>query len=200
MRTAWKAALFVMAIPVSLAGCRVESHENKDVKVATPFGHMQVNTDRSQIQESVGLHVYPGATLDDNERGKNNSANIDMSFGSFKLRVKAITYHTTDPLDRVEAFYRNDLARYGAVIACSGNRTIGNPTRTGEGLTCEEDKSSHTKVQGDVPRMSLELKTGSRQHQHVVGLDGDAGGTKIGLVVLDLPGHVVAGDADDARQ
>jgi hypothetical protein len=43
----------------------------------------------------------------------------------------------------------------------------------------------------------MELKTGSQQHQHIVALDPDGGGTKIGLVALDLPGKLSFGDSKD---
>ncbi len=182
----------------------MESHNNNDdVRVATPFGHMQVNTDRDQVQQSVGLSVYPGATVDDTEHGKNKSANIDMSFGSFRLRVKAISYHTPDPVATVESFYRKDLARYGTVIACAGTRPVGTPTRTPEGLTCDEDKEDRAKMHGNLAESSLTLKTGSRQHQRIVGLSQDGSTTRIGLVLLDLPNHLDAGDdekEDASRQ
>ena len=49
------------------AGCRVEHHlkgGNDDVKIATPFGGMNVKTDDATVQQNVGLAMYPGAVLD----------------------------------------------------------------------------------------------------------------------------------------
>jgi hypothetical protein len=34
------------------------------------------------------------------------------------------------------------------------------------------------------------LKAGSKLHQHIVAIDPDGSGTKIGLVALDLPSHL----------
>ena len=43
----------------------------------------------------------------------------------------------------------------------------------------------------------MELKAGSKQHQHIVAVDPEGNGTKFGLVALDLPGHISFGDKDD---
>jgi hypothetical protein len=43
----------------------------------------------------------------------------------------------------------------------------------------------------------LQLKAGSKQHQHIVAIDPDGNGTKFGLVALDLPGHITIGSGDD---
>ena len=203
MRVTVRLMLSALACTLALGGCRVESHKgdggNEDVKVATPFGHMQVNTDKAQVQDSVGLNIYPGATPDNTEHGNNKSADINMSFGNFRLRVKAISYLTPDSVADVEAFYRKDLARYGTVIACDDQRAIGTPTRTPEGLTCNDDQDEHTHTHGGTGA-HFELKTGSKQHQHLVGLTRDGERTKIGLVALDLPsGHFGNNDGESEK-
>lgn len=184
-----------------LTACRVEAHKaadrgkGDDVKIATPFGHMQVNTNHADVQDSLGLSVYPGAVAEQRENGNDSQADINFSFGRFKLRVKAMSFLTPDPIDKVEAFYRKDLAKYGSVIECADNAAVGTPVRTSEGLTCDEDKG-RSAMHGNVSA-SLELKTGSKQHQHVVGLERRGDQTKIGLVALDLPGEHFGSGAED---
>jgi hypothetical protein len=80
-----------------------------------------------------------------------------MSFGDFHLRVKAVSYRTPDSPDKVKAFYRKELAHFGDVIECKGNRPVGNPSKTSEGLTCDNDKDNHVTV-SDVPHGDTELK------------------------------------------
>jgi hypothetical protein len=185
------AALSALA-PVAmllLAGCRVETDKHGDgdnVKISTPFGGMQVKTNDAATVEDIGLAAYPGAQLlqHDNDDG---SADVNMSFGGFQLRVKAASFRTGDTPGKVEAFYRNDMKRFGDVIACRDNHAVGTPSKTFEGLTCDDQKNGHVKVQADQSKHQLELKAGSRQHQHIAEIDPDGGGTKIGLVALDLP-------------
>ena len=102
----------------------------------------------------------------------------------------------------MNAFYRQALAKYGDVIQCQNNKAIGTPAQTGEGLTCDNDKENHISVSSDQvtagsdAHSKLELKAGSKRHQHIVGIEPDGSGTKIGLVALDLPGHFSGGDKD----
>ena len=139
--------------------------------------------------------MYPGAELVKKDKD-NGAADVNMSFGSFQLRVKAASYRTEDSPDKVSAFYRKALGRYGDVIECQNDKPVGSPIRTGEGLTCDNDKGNHITVNEDMSG-KMELKAGSKVHQHIVAIDPDGSGTKMGLVALDLPDHISFGDKDD---
>jgi hypothetical protein len=193
------AALFLATMFMS--GCRIEKDKHGDsenVKVATPFGGMTVKTNQAAV-DGIGLPVYPGAELVKKKDKDDGAADINMSFGSFTLRVKAASYRTSDSPDLVAAFYRKALGRFGDVIQCQNDKPVTSQTRTAEGLTCADDHKDHVKVDNDLSG-KLELKAGSQQHQHIVGIDPDGTGTKIGLVALDLPGHVSIGGDDDSKQ
>ena len=198
MRVTQMTVAMAIAGTVLMSGCRVESNKqggNENVKIATPFGGMQVKTNDATVLEGMGLPAYPGAVLvkKENDHG---AADVNMSFGSFHLRVKAASYRTPDSPDKVEAFYRKALGRYGSVIECSNEKPVGEPTRTEEGLTCDNDKK-HVEINDDMSR-KMELKAGSRQHQHIVAIDPEGTGTKLGLVALDLPGHF-SGDNENKQ-
>jgi hypothetical protein len=194
-------AVVVMMIAATalMSGCRIESDkhgDNDNVKIATPFGGMTVKTNDAAVVDGLGLPVYPGALLVKKDKD-NGAADVNMSFGSFQLRVKAASYRTQDSPDQVTAFYRKALGRYGDVIQCQNDKAVGAPTRTAEGLTCDnegKDVSFNTDSSG-----KLELKAGSKQHQHIAAIDPDGNGTKFGLVALDLPGHLSFGDKDDKQ-
>ena len=198
-----------LAVPASLAalllaGCHVTTHKdgkNDNVDIGTPFGSMQVKTDNQGNTSAIGIAAYPGAVLvnSDNDKSDKGSADINMNFGSFHLGVKAASYQTSDPQSKVEAFYRKDLARYGDVITCRNNSPVGQPTRTSQGLTCETKHGDHINIKQDASDSGLELRTGSEQHQHIVGIEAKDGGTKIGLVALDLPSGLVSHDRKDSE-
>jgi hypothetical protein len=189
----------VMALSaVMMIGCRIDSRKNGDndnVKIATPFGGMQVKTNDAAVQEGMGLPVYPGAELVKKKDKDSGSADVNFSFGGFQLRVKAASYRSADGPDKLTAFYRQALTKYGDVIQCSNNKPVGTLTRTSAGLTCDNDKENHVKLSEDLSGKT-ELKAGSKQHQHIVAIDPDGSGTKFGLVALDLPGHLSADDGD----
>ncbi len=180
-----------------LSGCHIESHKNgknDDVNIGTPFGSMQVKTNDKASTAGIGLTQYPGS-VPANDDGNNDSADVNMSFGSFHLGVKAAGFQTPDSTDKVLAFYKNDLKRYGDIIQCQGKHSVGKPDRTSQGLTCDENSGAH---HGNIEVGSgMELRTGSPQRQHIVAIESRDGGTKIGLVALDLPSQLHShGDKD----
>jgi len=125
------------------------------------------------------------------------SADVRMGFGEWELRVKAVSYQTSDSQDKVTAFYKMALGRYGNVITCQGNSPVGTPTITTEGLSCAyEGKHDNIHIdEGDYHLgKGLELKAGSKRHQHVVGFERPSGSqTRFALVAVDLPAIVESG-------
>lgn len=196
----WKATSIGvgLALAAGLAGCRVHVNkgangEDKTVQVDTPFGGVHVNTDQVTASD-LGLPLYPGAQMvkDDD---KHKSADVHMGFGEWQLRVRAVSYATGDSQDQVVAFYKKALGRYGDVILCRNNAPVGTPANTSEGLTCAETKNTNVHVDEDdfgSGNGNLQLKAGSRRHQHIVGFEsGKAGKTRFALVALDLPAAAV---------
>jgi len=191
------AACMVMA--AGLAGCRVNvekgaNGEDKNVRVDTPFGGIHVNTDQTTAAD-LGLPVYPGAqpaTGDD----KHKSADVHLGFGEWEMRVKVVSYSTGDGEDKVTAFYKKALGRYGDVITCQDKKPVGTPTQTSEGLTCNDNGSNvqvdnHGTNYGYHPGGGFELKAGSKRHQHIVGFESSAPGqTRFALVAVDLPAQM----------
>jgi len=183
-----------MALAVMISGCRVHvdkdsNGEDKNVQVDTPFGGVHVNTNQTAAAD-LGLPAYPGATAVSDD-DKHKSADVHLGFGEWELRVRVASYATPDKQDQVLAFYKKALGRYGDVITCRDKAVIGTPVVTSEGLTCEEDHGAKVQVdKGDygLNKGSLELKAGSKRHQHIVGFeDPKDGQTRFALVALDLP-------------
>ncbi len=191
-----------LALAAGMAGCRVHvdkgaNGEDKTVQVDTPFGGVHVNTDQLTASD-LGLPVYPGAEAIKGD-DKHKSADVHLGFGEWQLRVRAISYATSGSKEQVTAFYKKALSRYGEVLTCQGNAPIGTPTTTSEGLTCEENKSGKVQIdQGDysVGKGNLELKAGSKRHQHIVGFESPQDGkTRFALVALDLPAVATEGNS-----
>ena len=190
-----------------LGGCRVrtekgENGEDKSVQIDTPFGGVHVNTNQTTAAD-LGLPLYPGAEVvkdDDNHQ----SADVHMGFGEWQLRVRAVSYSSADTEDKVSAFYKKALDRYGEVLTCRGNAPVGTPTSTGEGLTCADSgKHTHININGKGNGIDfsgeLQLKAGSKRHQHIVGFEEPKDGkTRFALVAIDLPAGVeTEGDKSD---
>jgi hypothetical protein len=204
MRNTKQSAAFLvvsLALAAGVAGCRVHvdkgaNGEDKKVQVDTPFGGVHVNTDQTSAVD-LGLPLYPGAEIVKGD-DKHKSADVHLGFGDWELRVRAVSYETTDSKDKVTDFYKKALGRFGDVLTCQGNSPVGTPTTTHEGLTCN-DNEKHSNVQIDqgdyhLGKGNLELKAGSKRHQHIVGFESPEGGrTRFALVALDLPSAVENG-------
>jgi len=189
--------LMGLALAVGVAGCRIHvdkdaNGQEKTVQVDTPFGGIHVNKDQTSAAD-LGLPVYPGAeVVKDNDHDK--SADVHMGFGEWQLRVRAVSYATTDSQEKVVEFYKKALGRYGNVITCQGNSPVGAPTATVEGLNCSDD-GHHSNVKIDSKEFGshggLQLKAGSKRHQHIVGFEEPKNGrNRFALVALDLPSGI----------
>ena len=146
--------LAALAASAALAGCHVDEHKNgknDNVSIDVPFGSMHIKTNNDADTAGIGLTPYPGAVpvKDDNDKDS-DAADINMSFGGFHLGIKAATFQTADSPDKVEAFYRKDMAHFGDVIKCRGHETIGQPAQTSQGLTCDDDDHGGKKVHANV--------------------------------------------------
>jgi hypothetical protein len=184
----------LLVVVAGAAGCRVHvdkgaNGEDKTVQVDTPFGGVHVNTNQVSAAD-LGLPVYPGAEQVKND-DKHKSADVHLGFGEWQLRVRAVSYETSDNKDQVAAFYKKALGRFGDVLTCEDKTPVGSPTVTQEGLTCaDEGKNSNVHIDNDDfgSKGDLELKAGSKRHQHIVGFEKPKDGKTIfALVALDLP-------------
>ncbi len=190
MRIGWP--VIGLAVFAGMAGCRVHvdkdsNGQEKTVQVDTPFGGVHVNTDQVTASD-LGLPIYPGAQPirgDD----KHKSADVHLGFGEWQMRVRAVSYGTSDSQEQVAAFYKKELGRYGDVLTCQDASPVGTPTTTAEGLTCS-DHGKHVKIDDNdfASQGGLQLKAGSKRHQHIVGFEHPKDGkTRFALVALDLP-------------
>jgi hypothetical protein len=182
------AAIWLLALGLA-AGCKVEVNKNsksgdKDVKIATPLGGIAVKTNQTDAAD-LGLPAYPGAQISNGNTG-DKSANVNMGFGPFQMRVKVVNYSSPDSREKVVDFYRKALGAYGDVIECRGDQPIGSRAITSAGLSCSDTNRSHENFPSG--GHGIQLKAGSRHHQHLVVFEeGHGSSTQFALIALDLP-------------
>lgn len=173
-------------------GCHVQvdkdsNGKEKNVKIETPLGGLHVRSGQTDAAD-VGLPAYPGATIAPDQQG-DKSADVDMGFGKWQLRVKVVNYQSADPQDKVIAFYKKALGRYGNVVQCQGQTPVGTPTITAEGLNCAGATKTGNVNISDISD-NLSLKAGSVHHQHIFAIEKNGGsGTRFALIELQLPGN-----------
>lgn len=181
---------FAVGTLLALAGCNVDvkksgEGQEKKVDIETPVGALHVSKE-ADVRDT-GLAVYPGARRKEKgDDGDESSAHVNISSSLFGLRVVAIQYLSDDPPEKLVAYYKDQLKKFGSVLECHTNEPhVGASMHPGgdsndSKLKCEEDQSGKT----------VELKVGTEQNQHIVSVKaGDGGkGTNFGLVYIQMRG------------
>jgi len=130
--------------------------------------------------KDVGLPMYPGAKPQRDAKDDSSAANLGLWGGAFAFKLVVLKLETADAPDKVAAFYRKALAKYGPVLDCS-NPPASKPQENDKSgkLTCDEDK----------PDAGGQLfKSGSKEKQHIVAVKPSAPGTSFQLLYLEARG------------
>jgi hypothetical protein len=136
----------------------------------------------------IGLPAYPGATLY-KDTDNDSAVDLGLNLGDFHFTLKAANYVSSDSPDRILAFYRKPLSRYGDVLECEHGKPVGAHTTTRSGLTCSDEQDGHAKANANASTSSdHEIRAGTPHQYRVVGIDkSQPGSTHFGLVYVDLP-------------
>jgi len=179
-------------IAVAFAGCltvlacsvnvKDKDGNNSKVDIQTPVGGIHV--DEEANVKDTGLSVYPGARRKEKTDNDSKSANVNISSSFFGVKVVAIEYESDDPASKVQAFYQDQLKKFGNVIQCrtskhGGDLTVkaGHESGTKE-VRCEGDNSGHV----------VELKVGTEDNQHLVSVEPQGNGCDFALVYIQTRG------------
>ena len=173
-----------------LSACTVNVNKGgedgeKKVDIQTPMGGLHVN-EGADVRD-VGLSVYPGAKPKpkDNNDGEEKSANVNLSFGNFGLKVVALEYLSDDSPDKVIAYYTKELSQYGKVLQCSGmGGEVGADIHIGK----SDDPDSGVLKCGDSKGEGTQLKVGTKANQHVVSVKPHGKGSDFALVYVRTRG------------
>jgi hypothetical protein len=154
--------------------------EDKQVDISTPVGGIHVS--KGVNPEEVGIAVYPGATLKEKGNGDDKSANVNLSSFGYGLKVVALQYESKDSPEKVVAFYKDQLKKYGDVLVCHTARMNVNAGtwkhhESSNELTCEGDNGHN-----------IELKVGTRENQHIVAVEPSGRGSNFSLVYVRTHG------------
>jgi hypothetical protein len=172
-----------IACLLALAGCSISTHDKgdgkkDDVDIRTPFGSLSVRENNSDVKET-GLALYPGARVKkDTDDEKDSSANVNISSSFFGLKVVSMKFSSDDSSDKVLAFYRKEMGKYGKVIDCTGGFSMNFHRHDKDAaVTC----SGHT---GPDHEYREELKVGTENNQRVFAIKPTGSGSEFALVYV----------------
>lgn len=131
--------------------------------------------------KDVGLPIYPGARPHKDKDSENPSAKFGLWGSSFAFKLAVVKLESNDPPQKTAAFYKKALAKYGTVLDCvadSSKAREKDESKESNKLTCEGDKPDPG---------GMTFKAGTKEKQHVVGIQPNGSGSLIQLVYVESP-------------
>jgi hypothetical protein len=141
-----------------------------------------VMVSKQATAKEVGLPIYPGAKPHKDE--KEDSAAVQMGIwgSSFGFKLAVMKLESNDAPGKIAEFYKKALARYGTVLNCSEpSQKASGKDKSGSSnkLECDDDKPE---------KGGLVFKAGTKEKQHVVGIQPNGQGTLFQLVYVEARG------------
>jgi hypothetical protein len=130
--------------------------------------------------KDVGLPVYPGAQRRKDTSDDSSALQMGLWGGNSGFKLALLKLDSDDSPEKVAAFYRKALAKYGKVLDCkkSDAKTEKDSENSSREITCQDDQP----VAG-----GFTLKSGTKERQHIVGIEPRGSHSTISLVYLEAP-------------
>jgi hypothetical protein len=128
--------------------------------------------------EDIGLPFYAGSKPHKDNSDDSAAARLGMWGGGSGFKIAVVKMDSSDSPEKVAAFYKKALARYGKVLDCSNPSAVqssADKDDSSETLTCGDDKPD---------RGGMLFKSGTKDRQHIVGIQPNGKGTIYQLVAL----------------
>jgi hypothetical protein len=126
--------------------------------------------------KDVGLPLYPGSKPHKENTNESQSARLGLWGAGAGFKMNVVKMESPDSPEKVAAFYKKALAKYGKVLDCSNpSATDGEKKDSANVLTCGDDRPD---------KGGLLLKSGTREKQHIVGIEPNVKGCVYQLVAL----------------
>ena len=163
-----------MAIPGIAQSQKSDSSQDDKFDVRSSIGDLHVGSDADA--RKAGLPLYPGARLR-HDKEDSDPVNLGLLTEAFGMKLVVAKYESDDAPDKVIAYYRDKLKKYGKVLECHTKEHGGDAH-----ADFDDDKDSkgskELKCEGDNTGPVTELKVGREDSQHVVAIeprDGHSG-------------------------
>jgi hypothetical protein len=163
-----------MAIPTCAQSQKSDGAQDDHFDVRSSVGDLHVGSDADA--RKAGLPLYPGARLR-HDKEDSDAVNLGLLTEAFGMKLVVAKYESDDAPDKVIAYYRDKLKKYGKVLECH-TREHGGDAHAG----IDDDKHSDApkkdlKCDGDNTGPVTELKVGTEDNQHIVAIEPREGRT-----------------------
>jgi hypothetical protein len=128
--------------------------------------------------QDVGLPLYPGSKPHKDESNDSQAARLGLWGGGSGFKLAVVKMDTSDSPEKVAAFYRKALSKYGKVLDCSHPSPASSDAEGKDSskiLTCGDDKPE---------KGGMLFKSGTKEKQHIVAIQPSGQGSLYQLVGL----------------
>jgi len=173
-----------------LAGSSLRAHAQapkdtaKDKEISVTF--QGKDTDAGLIvsaratAKEVGLPIYPGAIPHLDKDDDSSAAKLGMWGSSFGFKLVVLKMESKDAPRKIAEFYQKALAKYGTVLDCTNaTRTRNDRDDKSDTLTCDDDQPE---------KGGMLFKAGTKERQHIVGVQPNGPGTVFQLLYVEARG------------
>jgi hypothetical protein len=141
-------------------------------------GGMGVIVSGKASAEDVGLPLYPGSKPHKDESNDSQAARLGLWGGGSGFKLALVKMETGDSPEKVAAFYKKILSKYGKVLDCSHPPPAQSDAKkkdSSKALTCGDDKPE---------KGGMLFTSGTTEKQHIVAIQPNGQGTLYQLIAL----------------
>lgn len=128
--------------------------------------------------KDVGLPLYPGSRRHKDKKEDSPGANFGLWGAGSGFKLAVLKMESDDSPEKVAAYYKKALAKYGKPFDCSNPSTRdadAEKNAAPKSLTCGDDKPD---------RGALVFKSGTEDKQHIVAIQANGHGSLYQLIYL----------------
>jgi len=176
-------ASFALGVLLLGSATAQQSAGKDSFDVQSSIGDLHMGKDADA--RKAGLPLYPGARP--KHEDDNDPLNLGVLTETFGFKLVIAEYESGDAPDKIIAYYRDKLKKYGKVLECH-TKEHGGDAHAGMN---DEKHSKELKCEGDNSGPVTELKVGTDDNQHVVAIEpSQAGaGSTFALVYVHTQGR-----------
>lgn len=174
-------AFLILGLGLALAALPLFAQTNDDKPKKDSNRSVGFVLSQDATPDDVGLPQYPGSHRRKDTSDQSSALQMGLWGGSKGFRLVLLKLDSKDSPKKIAEFYRKALGRYGSVVDCGAQKSDKADKAEGQqskALDCDADHPSDG---------SYILKAGSKEKQHIVGVEPDGDHSVISLVFLETP-------------
>ena len=176
------ATIFGLA-PIGLQAQDAQKSRDKDfsVTVQGPDTNAGLSVSARATAKEVGLPIYPGATPHQEKcLSCSPAADLGLWGNSFGFKLVVLKMESKDAPRKIAEYYQKALAKYGPVLDCTNAPAQESDSEKSAKLTCGDDKPD---------KGGMLFKAGTKEKQHIVGVQPNGTGTIFQLLYIEARGE-----------